>query len=159
LALKHLRGEPGLEICIVNRSFERAQLLAQAYNADAWPFEHIEQAIGTASVVVSCTAAPEVVITADMVAHARAGHDNSLLLDLAIPRDIDPQAALLPGVRLYDVDSLRPIADANRAARGAEVAHAEELVAGEVAKFMEWWAAQQVVPTIRALRERAETIR
>jgi glutamyl-tRNA reductase len=160
LALKHLRGVPGLAVGIVNRSFERAQALARAYNAEAWPFEQLEQAIGAADVVVSCTAAPQTVISADMVGRARAGRDNPLLLlDLAIPRDIDPQAALLPGVRLYDVDSLRPIAEANRAARSAEVAQAEELIAGEVTKFMEWWAAQQVVPTIRALRERAETIR
>ncbi|MFL5804692.1 MAG: glutamyl-tRNA reductase [Roseiflexaceae bacterium] len=160
LALKHLRGEPRLAVGIANRSFERAQALAQAYHTQVWPFEQLEQAIGAADVVVSCTAAPETIITADMVARARAGRgDPLLLLDLAVPRDIDPRAAELPGVRLYDVDGLRPIAEANRAARAAEVARAEELVAGEVAKFMEWWASQDVVPTIRALRERAETIR
>ncbi len=160
LALKHLRGEPRLVVGIANRSFERAQALAQAYHTQAWPFEQLEQAIGAADVVVSCTAAPETIITADMVARARAGRgDPLLLLDLAVPRDIDPRAAELPGVRLYDVDGLRPIAEANRAVRAAEVARAEELVAVEVAKFMEWWAAQDVVPTIRALRERAETIR
>jgi glutamyl-tRNA reductase len=160
LALKHLRGEPGLTVGVANRTFERAQALAQAYDVAAWPFEQLDQAIGAADVVLSCTAAPETIITAEMVARARDGRgDPLLLLDLAIPRDIDPRAADLPGVRLCDVDGLRPIAEANRAARAAEVSHAEVLVAGEVAKFMEWWAVQEVVPTIRALRERAETIR
>jgi len=90
---------------------------------------------------------------------APAGHDDVLLLDLAVPRDIDPLASDVRGARLFDVDDLRVICDANRAARAAEVASAEGLVEGELAKFMEWWAAQEVVPTIRALRERAETIR
>jgi len=62
-------------------------------------------------------------------------------------------------VRLVGVDDLRAICEANRAARAAEVAGAEQLVAGEVAKFMDWLAMQGVVPTIRALRERAEAIR
>ena len=82
-----------------------------------------------------------------------------MLLDLAVPRDIERQVAALPGVRLFDVDDMQAICEANRAARAGEVARAEALVAGEVAKFMEWWAAQEVVPTIRALRERAEAIR
>jgi glutamyl-tRNA reductase len=160
LALKHLRDEPGLTVSIANRSFERAQTLAQAYDAVAVPLDQLEQAIGAADVVLSCTAAPETIVTADMVARAQGGRAGPLLLlDLAVPRDIDPRAAELPNVQLYDVDSLRPIAEANRVTRAAEVARAEELVDGEVAKFMEWWAAQGVVPTIRALRERAETIR
>jgi glutamyl-tRNA reductase len=83
-----------------------------------------------------------------------------LLLDQAVPRDIDARVKSLVDVaRLFDIDDIRAICDANRAARSGEVAKAEALVADEVAKFMEWWAAQEVVPTIRALRERAESIR
>jgi glutamyl-tRNA reductase len=160
LALKHLREDAPESIVVANRTFQRAQELAGAYGATAWPFEQLAQAVGEADVVVSCTSAPETVISAELVAQARAGDPRPLmLLDLAVPRDVDPAAAKLPGVRLIGVDDMRAICEANREARAAEVAGAEALVAAEVAKFMEWWATQVVVPTIRALRERAEAIR
>jgi glutamyl-tRNA reductase len=168
LALKHLRGASAAQVGIVNRTLDRAQALAAAYGATAWPIERLEDAIRMADVVVSCTAAPDVIIDAGLVARAMAGRaalphepqdQGLLLLDLAVPRDIDRQAAAVPAVRLADVDDLRAICEANRAARAAEVARAEALVQDEVAKFMEWWAVQEVVPTIRALRERAEAIR
>jgi glutamyl-tRNA reductase len=160
LALKHLRGATSDALGIANRTYERAQELASAYGATAYPFEQLEEAIAAADVVVSCTAAPELVISAEMLARARAGRETpQVLLDLAVPRDIDPEVAQLPGVRLVGVDDMRAICEANRAARTAEVARAEDLVAAEVARFMDWLAMQQVVPTIRALRERAETIR
>jgi glutamyl-tRNA reductase len=159
LALKHLRGAASTST-IINRSLERARVLGEIYGAAALPFEQLEQAIGDADVVVSCTAAPEPIISAAMVERAWAGREGELLLlDLAVPRDIDRHVTRLPGVRLWDVDGLQAICDANRAARAAEVEHAEALVEAELAKFMEWWATQDVVPTIRALRERAEAIR
>jgi glutamyl-tRNA reductase len=160
LALKHLRGHAPESIGVINRTFDRAQTLAAAYGATAWPFEQLEQAIGAADVVVSCTAAAETVIDAALVERARGQQTTPLLLlDLAVPRDIDPQTAGLPGIRLVDVDDLRTICETNRASRAGEVAGAEALIAGEVARFLEWLAMQEVVPTIRALRERAEVIR
>jgi glutamyl-tRNA reductase len=160
LALKHLRDDAPASTTVINRTLARAQALADAYGATAMPFEQLAEALHDADVVVSCTAASEVVISADLLAQARAGRDTPvLLLDLAVPRDVDPAAADLPGVQLVGVDDMRAICEANRAMRAAEIAGAEELVAAEVAKFMEWWATQEVVPTIRALRERAEAIR
>jgi glutamyl-tRNA reductase len=159
LALKHLRGEAST-ITIANRSLDRARTLGEIYGAAVLPFEQLEQAIGDADVVVSCTAAQQPIISAAMVERAWAGREGELLLlDLAVPRDIEQRVTELAGVRLWDVDSLQAICDANRAARAAEVEHAEALVESELAKFMEWWATQDVVPTIRALRERAESIR
>ena len=160
LALKHLRGGAAKSILITNRTYDRAHQLAAAYSVAAQPLDRLDEALGHADVVISCTASPDIVIGAPTVERALAGRTTPLvLLDLAVPRDIDPQAGTLPGVRLVGIDDLRAICDANRAARAAEVAGAEDLVAGEVAKFMEWWATQEVVPTIRALRERAEAIR
>jgi glutamyl-tRNA reductase len=160
LALKHLRGDAPAGLGIANRTIERAQALAGAYGATAWSFDRLEEALRQADVVVSCTSAPEVVIDAAMVARALAGRERGmLLLDLAVPRDVDRQAAAVPGARLVDIDDMQAICESNRAARVAEVANAETLVEGEVAKFMEWWATQAVVPTIKALRERAEAIR
>ncbi|MEO7911620.1 MAG: glutamyl-tRNA reductase [Roseiflexaceae bacterium] len=160
LALKHLRDEPPRSVTVINRTFARAQELAEAYGVQARPFEQLEAALREAELVVSCTASAEVVISVEMVARARQDMAAPLLLlDQAVPRDIDARVKLLPNAQLFDIDDIRLICEANRAARTAEVAKAEALVAEEVAKFMDWWAAQEVVPTIRALRERAESIR
>ncbi|HJZ47944.1 MAG TPA: glutamyl-tRNA reductase [Roseiflexaceae bacterium] len=160
LALKHLRGEPPRSVTVVSRTLARAQALADAYGVRALPFEQLEQALRDADVVVSCTASAGVVIDAELVQRAREGVlAPLLLLDQAVPRDVDERVKSLANVRVFDIDDIRAICEANRAARSAEVAKAEALVADEVAKFMEWWAAQEVVPTIRALRERAEAIR
>jgi glutamyl-tRNA reductase len=161
LALKHLRGDAPGSVVLVNRTLERARDLASAYGAEAWQLARLEEALRHADVVISCTASPEVVIDAATVERARLGRGAMplVLLDLAVPRDVDRRAAELPGVRLVDIDDMRAICEANRATRAAEVVRAEALVEGEVAKFNEWWKTQEVVPTIRALRERAETIR
>lgn len=160
LALKHLRGAAPQSVTIVNRTGARAESLAERYHAQARPFDQIEPALGQADLALCCTSSPAPVIDAAMVARAQAGRAaDLLLLDLAAPRDIDSQAADLPGVRLIDIDAMRAVCEANRATRAAEVAGAERLVEGEVAKFMEWWASQEVVPTIQALRARAEEIR
>jgi len=160
LALKHLSGQPPRSVVVINRTFARARALAESYGVQALPFEQLEQALRDADLVVTCSASPEVVIGAELVERARQGLVAPLLLlDQAVPRDIDERVKQLPNARLFDIDDIRAICDANRATRAAEVAGAEALVADEVAKFMEWWAAQEVVPTIRALRERAETIR
>jgi glutamyl-tRNA reductase len=160
LALKHLRGEPPRGVTLISRTFARAQALAESYGAQARPIDELEAALREADLVVSCTAAADVLIGVELVERARRGVAAPLLLlDQAVPRDIDVRVRDLPNARLFDIDDIRVICEANRAARAAEVAKAEGLVAEEVAKFMEWWAAQEVVPTIRALRERAEAIR
>lgn len=160
LALKHLHDVSGVQLTIVNRSIERAQALAQTYGASALPFDQLLPAMAQAEIVISCTSASDTVISSAMLEAAQAQQaQQRILLDLAVPRDIDPNIAALDHAILYNVDSLQPIAEANREARLAEITRAEELLEGEVNKFMEWWASQEVVPTIRALRERAEAIR
>ncbi len=160
LALKHLRGDQPASVVLVNRTLERARDLAAAYGAEVCPLDQLEEALRHADVVVSCTASPEVVISAAMIERALQGRATPplVLLDLAVPRDVDRRAAELPGVRLVGIDDMRAICEANRAARVAEVVRAEALVEGEVTKFNEWWETQAVVPTIRALRDRAEGI-
>jgi glutamyl-tRNA reductase len=160
LTLKHIRGDAPRSVGIANRTIERARELAHKYQAMAWPLDRLEDAIAQADIVVSCTAAPHVIVGANMIARALDGRARPLLLlDLAVPRDIDQQAAAIRGVRLFDIDDLQAVCEANRAARAAEVANAEALIEDKVAKFMEWWTAQQIVPTIRALRAHAEMIR
>jgi glutamyl-tRNA reductase len=160
LALKHLRGDSPAAVGVVGRSPERLQALATAYGAQPWGFDQLDLALAEADVVISCTSAPGFVLGQAAVARALAGRPAPLLLlDMAVPRDVDPQVASLPGARLIGVDDLQAICAANREVRAVEVAHADRLVDDEVAHFMDWWKTQDVVPTIRALRERAEAIR
>ena len=159
LALKHLHAT-GAEITLLSRTAARAAVLAERYGASAAELATLDIQLASTDVVLSCTSSPEIIITAAQVARVTQQRERQLvLLDLAVPRDIDPLAALLPNVRLFDVDGMQAVCAANRAARAAEVAAAETLVSGEVAKFMAWWSSQRVVPTIRALRNRAEEIR
>ena len=160
LALKHLRSETAGQLVIINRSFARAEALAYQYGATAWPIEQLEAALIASDIVICCTSAPRPLIDTAMAARAAAGRQRALLLlDLAVPRDVELAVRAVAGGGLYDVDDMAPICEANRAARSAEVEHAEQLVAEAVSRFMEWWSTQQVVPTIRAIRERAEAIR
>ncbi|HWQ14353.1 MAG TPA: glutamyl-tRNA reductase [Roseiflexaceae bacterium] len=159
LVLKHLAGEPDVAATVINRTPGRAAELAARHGATALPIERLEEGLRAADVVIAATAAPGLVIDAAMAARALAGRERLLLLDLAVPRDIERGAGDVPGVTLLDVDDMRPVCEANRAARAAEIARAEALVEGAVERYTEWWAAQQAVPTIRALRERAEAIR
>lgn len=160
LALKHMEDERPRGVSIINRSPERAQALAERFGAQTWLCDELEPALRAHDVVISCTSAPNVVIDLPLAARAMAGRDTPLLLlDLAVPRDVAREVAALPGVTLFDVDDMQAISEQNRAARAAEISRAEALVEAELGKFMEWWATQQVIPTIRALRERAEAIR
>lgn len=160
LALKHLHGDQTTSIRVLSRTYTRAVALAEQYGVAAFPFDQVEQALRDSDVVLSCTSAADIVLDAATVARASAGRSTPLLLlDLAVPRDIDQQAGMLPGVLLRDIDAMQTIAATNRAARVGEVARAEALIEDEVTKFTHWWTAQRVVPTIRALCERAESIR
>jgi glutamyl-tRNA reductase len=160
LAIKNLQGESPLAIGVISRTPAKAHSLAERYDAVAWEPDELETAIRASDVVISCTSATGLVIDAGMAERASAGRTQPLLLlDLAVPRDVEPSAGDLPNVQLFDVDGMQQICNANRVARASEIAAAEALVEIEVRKFMEWWSAQQVVPTIKALRERAEAIR
>jgi glutamyl-tRNA reductase len=155
LALKHLKGH---DITIYNRTVAHGEDLARRYSVGFRPLAALAQEIGTYDIAISSTTAPHVVITTAMIDQALSSRHLSVLLDLAMPRDIDPAAAST-GVRLFDIDGIQEIAKANRAARASEIKHAETMVAEEVRAFMDWWSTQEIVPTIQALRERAEAIR
>ncbi len=160
LALKHLSAAGYTNVTVVNRTGARASALAQRYGVAWRPWNDLDHALAACDVVVSCTSAPGIVVSRQMVERVASNRATPLFLfDLAVPRDIDQRVADIPGVHLHDVDALEPICVTNRAMRAAEAQRAETIIDGEVAKFMEWWAVQQAVPTIRALRQRAEAIR
>jgi glutamyl-tRNA reductase len=123
--------------------------------------EEIEERLGSVDVVIASTNAPELVLGADAVARAlqRRRGRQLLLVDLAVPRDLDPAIRELDGCYLYDIDDLEDIVAETLSGRRREAERAESLVAAEAEKFHEWHASLDVVPAIASLRARAEEIR
>src|SRR6185295_514603 len=129
--------------------------------AEPATFERREEAIAAADIVISSTAAPGFVIDATMIERAMAGRAARplLLIDIAVPRDIDPAAREVAGVHLSDIDELQVVSDRNMELRRAAIVEAERLIDDDVAKFGEWLQSLQALPTVAALRERAEALR
>ena len=152
----------GAEIAIVaNRSSARAEELAGAFGASAIGLEHIEDELQTADILVASTSAPELVVSRAQVERAlRARRGKPLLLvDLAVPRDLDPEIRTLSGCYLYDLDDLEQVVAETLTGRRREAEAAESLVAEEAERFRAWQASLDVVPAIASLRAWAEEIR
>jgi glutamyl-tRNA reductase len=159
-ALSHLRGLGFARVDVVNRTLEHAARLVvdpgQARRLDELP-----RLLAEANAVVCATAAPGPVVRLADAVHAverRAGRP-LLLLDLAVPRDVDPAVADLPGVRLHDLDAIQARAAADRDRRGAEVLRVQALVEAQTAAFDRWLRARRAAPLIRQLRAAAESRR
>jgi len=161
LAVRALRERGVARVRIANRSPERARTLADRLGGEAHALTGLVAAIAGADVVVACTGAAGVVVSSADVAAAMAGDgrepDRSLfLLDLAVPRDVDPAVAGLAGVRLADVDDLAAAIDRAEATRS--VAAARGIVQEEASGFAARQRAARLAPLIAALRERADGV-
>lgn len=157
-ALSH-RGAGCVEV--VNRTFAKAQSAAATFGGGAFPLEQLAERLALADVVIAATGAPQPLLTAKLVADALAQrpHCPLLLVDLAVPRDIEPAVGDLPGVRLYDVDDLRGTLDEALSSREAEVPAVEAIIAEEVASLQNAYREMSVRPLIVDLRRKAESIR
>jgi glutamyl-tRNA reductase len=160
LAARHLLRQGVGRILVANRTAARAAELAGAFRGEAVAFEGLREALAEVDIVISSTGAPGFVVTAEMVSAALHRRRNRLLflIDIAVPRDIDPEAGEIDNVYLYNIDHLQGVVDANREVRRAEADRAEAVVAEEVERFEAWFNALAVVPTIVALRARMEGI-
>jgi glutamyl-tRNA reductase len=160
-AARNLRSR-GAEIAVVaNRTLAHGEDLARKLGARALALDAVKTELEQADVVVSATSASELVLSRDSVVaalRARKGRP-LLLLDLAVPRDLDPAINELEGCFLYDVDDLEAVVTETLSGRRGEAAHAERLVSGEADRFREWQASLDIVPTIASLRALAEEIR
>lgn len=161
LAVEALRKRGAERILVINRTLERAQGLVQRWSAEASTFEFLEHALVRADILISSTGAPHTLIHPEMVAAAmRARPDRPLaLIDIAVPRDIDPEVANVPRVRLYDIDHLNAHLEQSLAVRAAEVPHVKAILAEEEAQFLDFLRSLDMLPLITDLRKQAEAIR
>jgi glutamyl-tRNA reductase len=161
LAARHLHAQKIGNMIIANRSLDRAQRLAAAFKASAISLDALDAHLAQADIVVSSTASPGHVIglEATRTAIAERRRRPVFMLDLAVPRDIDPRVAGLEDVYLYTIDDLREVIDENIKARQEEADAAVHLIADEVERFMSGLKARDAVPLIRDLRGQAEAAR
>jgi glutamyl-tRNA reductase len=160
LAARHLLGQGVGRIVIANRTLVRAQELAAALDGEAVGFERLPECLEAADIVIASTGSPGYVVTAEMVGRALHRRRNRLLflVDIAVPRDVEPAAARIDNVYLYNIDDLQGIVDANLAQRREEARKAEGIIDAEVANYLEWFNTLEVVPTIVSLREKVDAI-
>jgi glutamyl-tRNA reductase len=161
LAADSLAESGAGRILVTNRTPERAAALAGRIGGEALPFSGLPAALKESDIVISGTGAGAFVLGPELIAPAAArrnGH-NLLLLDVAVPRDIDPAVAGLPGVTLFDIDDIEAVSRASLRGRRREVSRVEAHVEDEVEGFISWWRSLDIVPVISALRDRAEEIR
>lgn len=161
LAAEHLVHNKVQEIVVANRTLERARDLAHRWHGRAVSLQEVPQALSGMDIVISSTGAPEILIRqAEVKAIMKQRKQRPLFfIDIAVPRDIDPQVNQLDNVYLYDIDDLQGVVAQNIAARKDEAVQAERIVREEAVKFRNWMNGLEVVPTIVALRNKVEDIR
>jgi glutamyl-tRNA reductase len=161
LAGRHLASAGARRLLVTNRTQERAEALARALGGEVLPFESLGEALLPADVVVCTTASPSPVITRELVAGTLRSrrHRPLFLVDLAVPRDVEPEVNSLDNVYAYDVDDIQKVLAENTALRAEAAARAEALVTEDVSRFLRERSLRDGVPVLAQLRARAEAIR
>jgi glutamyl-tRNA reductase len=161
LAAEHLLNNGVERIVVANRTLERALALARRFNGATVPWEELVEELRKTDIIISSTGSPEPILTGDQVRKRMRARRNRPLffIDIAVPRDIDPDVNYIDNVYLYNIDDLQGIVEINRAERIKEAGRAEHIIAAEALKFDAWLRTLEVVPTIVSLREKAEKIR
>ena len=161
LTLECLADEGVSSIMVASRNMARARKVAERFDGSAVSFSDFWEDLPQMDIVITSTAAPHVMITLDDFRRRMPKKLKSplFIVDIAIPRDVQPEIGELPNVFLYSIDDLEGIVTANHERREAEVPKAEAIIDYEVDKFWRWYSGLQAVPFIRRLRERAEDVR
>jgi glutamyl-tRNA reductase len=155
-----LAAEGVRTIFIANRRADRARSLAERFGGSVGSLDELPTRLHDADIVVASTGAPHAIVGAEELGLVMEARDRRplVLIDLAVPRDIDPACARMDGVALYDIDSLQAVVARNREVRESERRSAETIVEAEIQRFASWMAQLDVTPTIAALREHGAEI-
>ncbi len=161
LAAKHLKDAGIKKMLVVNRTFERAKALAEQLNAYPMSFDEFNEAILESDIVITSTSASDYIITRSQMEPVmrKRKYRPVFIIDIAVPRNVDPEVDSIENVYLYNIDDLEAVVEENRRRREKEAVKAEAIVKEEAKKFVSWLKTQKVVPLIVAIREKAENIR
>jgi glutamyl-tRNA reductase len=161
LAARHLRGNGCKDILVANRTLERARKLAMEFDGHALTLEQLDDYLDAADIVISSTGANTYVLLPESVQRAmeKRGGQPVFLVDIAVPRDIDPRIGDIDSAYLYDIDDLQQVVQGNREQREHEAAAARALLAEDAAGFLSWLKSLESVPLIRQIQQQAELLR
>ncbi|MCC3356532.1 glutamyl-tRNA reductase [Bacillus sp. REN16] len=160
LAVQNLHGSGVGKVTVMNRTFEKAQSLADKFQGEAKAIEELQCALVDADILISSTGAKGYVVTKEMmqdVERMRKGRP-LFMVDIAVPRDLDPELTELESVFLYDIDDLEGIVEANLQERKVAAEEIELMIESEIVEFKNWLNTLGVVPVISALRDKALAI-
>ncbi|MGG1397779.1 glutamyl-tRNA reductase [Bacillus salipaludis] len=160
LAAQNLHGNGVKKVTVINRTFEKAQELATRFGGEARGHEELQKALVEADILISSTGAKDFVITKPMMAKVEKARRGKplFMVDIAVPRDLDPKIAELENVFLYDIDDLEGIVEANLQERKRAAEKIMLMIEKEIVEFKQWLGTLGVVPVISALREKALAI-
>ncbi len=161
LALRHLIGNGLKSVFIANRTFERALELAKEFKGQAVPFENLKEHLAKSDIVICSTGAPHYVITEKLMKEVMVlrKHKPIFLIDISVPRNIEPSCNDIDNVYLYNIDDLQDVVDSNLLERKKEAQKALNIIEEEVEKFLQWLNSLESVPVIVSIRNKAEQIR
>ena len=161
LAARHFVANGVSRVLVTNRTFERAEKLAAEFQGKAIPFEDFVDYLAEVDIVMTSTGAPNFILGQRQMEEVLKRRKNRpmFLIDIAVPRDIDPKVNKLDNAYLYDVDDLQGVVQANLKERQKEASKAEAIVEQEIGQFHQWLGNLEVKPTIIALRRKFEEIR
>jgi len=161
LTLQALRKRGVEKIRVVNRTRERARVVASRWGAESAAFEFLYDSLLEADIVISSTSAPHFVIPAQLVADVMRsrGERGLVLIDIAVPRDVDPDVGNIPHVKLFDIDGLSAQLEDSLARRIAEVPKVRQILHEELLRFEKYWKSLEILPIITDIHQQAEAIR
>ncbi len=160
LTIEALRKRGVEKIRIINRTLARANRLAQRWSAESAAIESLIKSLAEADILIASTGASHTLVSAEMVRSVMAERQRALvLIDIAVPRDIEAACGKVPGVRLYDLDNLNAALETSLAERAAEVPKVEAILAEETEKFLDFLNSLEMLPLITDMRKQAEIIR
>lgn len=162
LAVRSLASAGAVNTTVVNRSEERARAVAHALDAEARPFSALAEVLATADIVICSTTAPQVVIDRrliDEVMEVRGPSRPLFIVDIAVPRDVDPSIGRTDGIVLRDLDDLKSVVDSSVGSRLSEISKVEEIISAEITTFGKWERSVHLAPAIARLVERSEAMR
>jgi glutamyl-tRNA reductase len=153
LAARTLRSH-GATLTVINRTRARAEEMAQRFGADVVDWSELQSALTAADIVIASTGAQRPVLTLEMIKQVRKQRRGRMLclIDIGVPRDVDPEVGKLADIYLYDIDALQAQASEHRAEREEEAAEAEAVVEEELARFVKRWRSRQLGPMVSALQ-------
>jgi glutamyl-tRNA reductase len=161
LCAQHLAARKAAPFLVANRTLEKAEALADAVNGETVGMDRLGEALARVDIVIATTGAPSAVITADLMREVMRRREGRalVLIDIAVPRDVEPEVDRIPNVFRFDLDALKSVVDQSVARRHREVPAVERLIESEVAGFMRWWESLASGPVIRDLHAAFESVR